>query len=115
MLERVRREVHTAIKQLEELKNEYSNKEGWIVESKDHLNVGDGNGIGGTAFTVKSVQISPEAQIFKTREEAEKLGADYNLIDGAHRPIEMIFTRAYDFFARELDQANEFFVLTKEL
>lgn len=99
----IQKRLEENIKSLEELKDIYSSKDGWIVESENHVNVGDGNGLNGTAFAVKSPMASKEAVVWNTKELAEKYGADYYLVDGNNKPIQMKFTKAYDFFSREVE------------
>ena len=104
------RKLEEELRGLYILKNIYSAKEGWVVESTNHVNVGDGNGLNRTAFAVKSPMSCRYAQVFNTREQAEKQGADYYLVDGNHQPIPMIFTKAYDFFHREFENAKKLLV-----
>lgn len=101
------------LKHLQNLQNIYSQKEGWIVESENHVNVGDGNGLNGTAFAVKSPLSCRCVQIWDTMEEAEKHGANYYLIDGKSHPVYMKFTKAYYFFSREIEKTKELLLFIK--
>lgn len=89
---------------LQDLKKTYSTKEGWVVEGENHINVGEGYGLNGTAFSVKCPQTSTKVKVWDTRELAEKHGADYYLVDGNNRPVQMVITNAYDFFSREIEK-----------
>ena len=74
---------------------------GYVVESKNHVNVGQGFGLNGTEFDVKCPPASAMAQVFDTRENAEKYGCDYCLVDGNGKPVTMKITPAAEFFQRE--------------
>lgn len=95
------------VARLQELASMYQAKEGWIVESEYHVNV-DGNieGLNGTSFNVKGVGTSCNARAFKTREDAEKNGADYYLVYNDGKPIYMRITEAGEFFKRELQNGK---------
>lgn len=92
--------------QLEKLADTYTRNKGWVVESENHVNVGMGHGLNGTEFAVKTAFSCCMAQVYDSREAAEKYGCDYYLVDGAGRPIEMRITAAGDFFAREAGRAR---------
>lgn len=106
--------IEDEIKKLQTLKEIYASKDGWIVESENHVNIGDGNGLNGTAFAVKSPMSCSAAVVWNTKEDAEKYGADYYLIDGANKPIYMRFTKAVDFFSKEIDKYKEMLIFIKE-
>lgn len=110
----IQKRLEENIKSLEVLKNIYSSKDGWIVESENHVNVGDNNGLNGTAFAVKSPLASKEAVVWDTKELAEKYGADYYLVDGNNQPIQMKFTKAYDFFSREIETYKELLIFIQK-
>ena len=107
------RKLEEDVKYLQNLQQIYSQKEGWVVESEHHVNVGESNGLNGTAFAIKSPMSCRYAQIWNTREEAEKHGADYYLVDGKNDPIYMIFTKAYDFFTREIENTQHILIYLK--
>ena len=104
------RKLEEDLKSLQTLQEIYSKKEGWIVESEHHVNVGDGNGLNKTAFAVKSPMSCKCAQVWNTQEEAEKYGADYYLVDGKNQPIYMIFTKAHEFYTREIENTKRLLV-----
>lgn len=104
------RKLEEDLQHLQNLQEIYSKKEGWVVESENHVNVGDGNGLNGTAFAVKSPMSCRYAQVWNTQEEAEKHGADYYLVDGKNDPIYMIFTKAHDFFTREVENTKRLLI-----
>lgn len=101
------------IKKLQNLQEIYSNKQGWIVESMNHVNIGEGKGLNKTAFAVKSPLSCGCAQVWNTLEDAKKYGADYYLVDGKGESLQMIFTKAYDFFTREIDNVKELLLFTQ--
>ena len=105
------RTIKESIKSLQILKTIYASKEGWIIESKNHVNVGDDDGLNGTAFAVKSPMTSKNAKVWATEELAEKYGADYFLVDGNNKPIRIASTKAYDFFNREIETYKKILVL----
>ena len=102
------------ISKLTELSRTYANQKGYVVESENHVNVGMSHGLNGTDFTVKTAATCCMAQVFDTRELAEKYGCDYNLVDGAGRPIEMRITAAGEFFQREADRAQSLLLCVQE-
>lgn len=104
------RKLEEDLQHLQNLQEIYSKKEGWVVESENHVNVGDGNGLNGTAFAVKSPMSCRYAQVWNTQEEAEKHGADYYLVDGKNDPIYMIFTKAHDFYTREVENTKRLLI-----
>ena len=104
------RKLEEDLQHLQNLQEIYSKKEGWVVESENHVNVGDGNGLNGTAFAVKSPMSCRYAQVWNTQEESEKHGADYYLVDGKNDPIYMIFTKAHDFFTREVENTKRLLI-----
>ncbi|MGN1216921.1 MAG: hypothetical protein ACI4TD_02980 [Phocaeicola sp.] len=107
------RKLEEDLQHLQNLQEIYSHKEGWIVESEHHVNVGERNGLNGTAFAVKSPMSCRYAQVWNTQQEAEKQGADYYLVDGNNKPIYMIFTKAHDFYTREIENTKELLVFLK--
>lgn len=104
------RKLEEDLQHLQNLQEIYSKKEGWVVESENHVNVGDGNGLNGTAFAVKSPMSCMYAQVWNTQEEAEKHGADYYLVDGKNDPIYMSFTKAHDFYTREVENTKRLLI-----
>lgn len=104
------RKLEEDLQHLQNLQEIYSKKEGWVVESENHVNVGDGNGLNGTAFAVKSPMSCRYAQVWNTQEEAEKHGADYYLVDGKNDPIYIIFTKAHDFYTREVENTKRLLI-----
>ncbi len=103
-MESLKHVIEDSIRTLQLLQEAYSSNEGWIVESENYINVGSGNGLNGTAFSVKCPQTSTKVKVWDTRELAEKHGADYYLVDGNNRPVQMVITNAYDFFSREIEK-----------
>ena len=95
------------IHRLEELEETYAWRKGYVVESENHVNVGMGHGLNGTEFTVKTAGSCRMAQVFDTRETAEKYGCDYCLTDGYGEPVTMRITPAVEFFAREAALARK--------
>lgn len=102
----LQKRIEEAIRTMELLRND--NPNGWIVESENHVCVGKEDGLNGTTFTVKNAVANTKAIIYDTKEDAEKYGFDYYLIDGRGNPIYMKATKAVDFYQREIDKANEF-------
>lgn len=107
------RKLEEDLQHLQNLQKIYSKKEGWVVESEHHVNVGENNGLNGTAFAVKSPMSCRYAQVWNTQQEAEKHGADYCLVDGKNEPIYMIFTKAHDFYTREIENTKKLLVFLK--
>lgn len=101
------------IKKLQNLQEIYSKKQGWIVESINHVNIGEGKGLNKTSFAAKSPLSCTCAQVWSTQEDAKKYGADYYLVDGKGEDIQMIFTKAHDFFTREIDHVKELLLFLK--
>jgi len=97
----------SAMERLVILSETYKMKDAYVVESENHVNVGQERGLNGTSFTVKSVFSSCYAVVYNTREEAEKYGADYYLLEYNMKPIHMRFIKASEFFSRELKEAEE--------
>ena len=96
----------SAIERLVILSETYSTKDAYVVESENHVNVGE-RGLNGTSFTVKSADSSCYAVVYNTKEDAEKYGADYYLIDGHNEHIYMRLTKASEFFSHELKEAEK--------
>ena len=99
----IQRKLEKSIERLECLALNFQTRDGFVVESDSHINVGDHNGLNGTAFAVKGPLSSLEAIVFKTVDDAEKNGADYHLVDGKRNPIYMHITPASEFFSREAE------------
>ena len=106
--------IDDSIKKLQYLAKLYSGKDYWVVESDNHVNVGESHGLNGTSFAVKSPLSCTCVSIWETKEKAEQYGADYYLVDGRDKPIYMRFTKAYDFFIREAENAKDLLVFIKE-
>lgn len=106
--------LEECLKQLQNLKLIYSKKEGWVVESKNHVNVGEGHGLNHTAFAVKSPMSCAHAIVWNSQEEAEKYGMDYYLVDGKGKSILMKTTKAFDFFNKEVENTKELLLFIKE-
>lgn len=104
-MKNLQKQIEEAIRTMELLKND--NPNGWIVESENHVCVGKEDGLNDTTFNVKNTVANTKAIIYDTKEDAEKYGFDYYLIDGKERPIYMKTTKAIEFFQREIDKANE--------
>ena len=80
----MKKQLNKALRHLERMANECFNG-GYVVASENHVNVRLEDGLGGTAFAVRTAFTEPV--IWNTKEEAEKYGCDYYLIDGAGNPI----------------------------
>lgn len=106
--------LEDCLSKLQTLSQLYSNKDGWIVESKNHVNVGANNGLNGTAFAVKSPLSCTCAIVWATEEEAEKQGMDYYLVDKNGKAIYTKVTKAADFFTSELEECNELLIFVKD-
>lgn len=104
----LQRSIEQSIEAMEVLK--IDNPTGWVVESENHVCVGNEDGLNGTTFNVKSPIVNTKAIIYATKEDAEKYGFDYYLIDGKNEPIYMRATKAIDFFQREIDNAKQILV-----
>lgn len=104
----LQKSIEQAIKSMELLRND--NPNGWVVESENHICVGVEDGLNGTSFNVKSAIVNAKAVIYDTKEDAEKYGFDYYLIDDKNEPIYMKATKAIDFFQREIYRAKQILV-----
>lgn len=104
----LQKSIEQAIKSMELLRND--NPKGWVVESENHVCVGVEDGLNGTSFNVKSAIVNTKAVIYDSKEDAEKYGFDYYLIDGKNEPIYMKATKAIDFFQREIYSAKQILV-----
>lgn len=98
-------EIWKSIQQMEILMKD--NPSGWVVESENHINVGQGYGLNGTDFNVKSALSCASPAIWDNKEDAEKYGFDPYLVDGKGEPITMKTTKAVEFFTREIKKAKE--------
>ena len=108
------RKLEEDVKHLQNLQQIYSQKEGWVVESEHHVNVGESNGLNGTAFAVKSPMVCCNAMVWESEKEAEKQGVDYYLIDGKGEPIYMKITNAYNFYTREVEKTKKLLVFISQ-
>lgn len=79
-MKNLQKQIEEAIRTMELLKND--NPNGWIVESENHVCVGKEDGLNDTTFNVKNAVANTKAIIYDTKEDAEKYGFDYYLIDG---------------------------------
>lgn len=104
-LKELQDEIWKSIRQMEILMKD--NPNGWIVESENHINVGQGYGIKGTGFDVKCVTSCANPVIWDTEKDAIKFGFNPYLFDGKNEPIKMKATKAVDFFSREIKKAKE--------
>ena len=93
--------IEELIEQLTVLRDRYAHKEGFVVDSENHIRVARKYGLNGTNFAVKGPQIL-HAVVFPTKEVAEKYGMDYYLVDGAGKPIYLRIKKAEVFFAEEI-------------
>lgn len=93
--------IEELTEQLTVLKERYAHKKGFVVDSENHVRVERKYGINGTNFAVKGPQIL-HATIFQIKEDAEKYGMDYYLVDGAGKPIYLRIKKAEVFFAEEI-------------
>lgn len=110
----LQKRISDDLRHLQNLQETYRNKAGWIVESANHVNVGDGNGLNGTAFAVKSPMTCCNAMVWESEKEAEKQGVDYYLIDGKGEPIYMKITNAYNFYTREVEKTKKLLVFISQ-
>lgn len=110
----LQKRISDDLRRLQNLQETYRNKAGWIVESANHVNVGDGNGLNGTAFAVKSPMACCNAMVWESEKDAEKQGVDYYLIDGKGEPICMKITNAYNFYTREVEKTKKLLVFISQ-
>lgn len=102
------------LKKLEILKEIYADRQGWVVESENHVNVGDGHGLNKTAFAVKAPMSCACAVVFDTQEKAEKEGVNYYLVDGNNKPVYMKVVKASDFFNKAVESAKGLLLFIKQ-
>ena len=98
-------EIWKSIRQMEILMKE--NPNGWVVESENHINVGQGYGLNGTDFNAKCALACANPVIWDTEADAMKYGFDQHLVDGKGNPIELQATKTVEFFTREIKKAKE--------
>lgn len=98
-------EIWKSIQQMEILMKD--NPNGWVVESDNHVNVGQGYGLNGTDFNVKCALSCANPVIWDSEEEAMKYGFDLYLVDGKGQKLTMTATKASDFFPREIKKSKE--------
>ena len=110
----IQRKIEESIERLEHLSLLYQKKDGFVVESDSHINVGDHHGLNGTDFAVKGPLSSAEAVVFETIDEAEKCGVDYYLVDGNRNPIKMRIIPASEFFSKEAETYKSLLVYFEE-
>lgn len=101
-------------KRLELLAERYSDKEAVVVETDNHVNVGEGHGLNGTPFAIKTGLSDIEAVVFKGKEDAERNGIDLFLVDMYDKPIEQRITPAHEFYKREAEKIRKLMVFIKE-
>ena len=97
-------EIWKSIQQMEILMKD--NPNGWVVESENHVNVGQGYGLNGTDFNVKCALSCANPVIWDTEADAMKYGFNH-LVDGKDNPIELKTTKTVEFFTREIKKAKE--------
>lgn len=73
----------------------------WVVASKSHVYVGDGNGLNGLGFNVRGVLHSSYPE-FVSKEVAQRYIDPY-LLDGAGRPIINQPMEASKFYGEEIE------------
>lgn len=88
-------EIWKSIQQMEILMKD--NPNGWVVESDNHVNVGQGYGLNGTDFNVKCALSCANSVIWNSEEEAMKYGFDLYLVDGKGQKLTMTATKVSDF------------------
>lgn len=98
-------EIWKAIQQMEILMKD--NPNGWIVESENHVNVGQGYGLNGTDFNVKCALSCANPVIWDSESDAMKYGFNPYLVDGKGEKITMRTTKTVDFFTREIKEAKK--------
>jgi hypothetical protein len=98
-------EIWKSIHQMEILMKD--NPNGWVVESENHINVGQGYGLNGTCFNVKCASTCANPVIWDNELDAMKYGFNQHLIDGKGDSIELQATKTVEFFTREIKKAKE--------
>lgn len=98
-------EIWMSIQQMEILMKD--NPNGWIVESENHVNVGQGYGLNGTDFNVKCALTCASPVIWDNKEDAERYGFEPYLVDGKGELITMKATKVVEFFTREIKEAKK--------
>lgn len=111
----IQSKIAADVAKLQSLAKIYSTeKHGYVVESEHHINVGNEQGLNGTAFAVKSPLASKHAVVWNTEADAEKHGCDYYIVDGDNNPLTMKITKASEFFAREADTYKKVLLFIKK-
>lgn len=98
-------EIWKSIQQMEILMKD--NPNGWIVESENHVNVGQGYGLNGTDFNVKCALACANPVIWNCEEDAIRYGFNPYLVDGNGEVIKMKATKSTEFFTREIKEAKK--------
>ena len=80
------------------------NPNGWVIESKDLVYVGEEYGLNNTGFNTK---ILANPVIWDNKGDALKYGFNPYLIDGYGRPIYQNVTKTSDFFPRQIEIAKQ--------
>lgn len=99
--------VEEDLKAIDSLLKKYTKPEdGYVICNDTYCDVGAGKGLNGTSISMWSV----EAQVFKTKDEAEA-NTDYWLVNGDNEPIRLEQVPACEYF----DDLRDLMLTTKDI
>ena len=99
--------VEEDLKAIDSLLKKYTKPDdGYVICNDTYCDVGAGKGLNGTSISMWSV----EAQVFKTKDEAEA-NTDYWLVNGDNEPIRLEQVPACEYF----DDLRDLMLTTKDI
>lgn len=96
-IKELQEKLQKSIKEMDLLMKD--NPNGWVIESKDLVYVGEEYGLNNTGFNTK---ILANPVIWDNKEDAFKYGFNPYLIDGYGKPIYQNVAKTGDFFPRQI-------------